>query len=266
MIEVGAHRQLRLITTGSRRLHGSAIVAVRCSIAPSLERVKRSTTCSWSLCLARQMVWFAATLVVSTTSVSPSQRPVRVAETARSLTRRRPAAVHVHRSARVPFPVVQFHPVGTERPDLELMWREHLACQTPRLALEQAGVVGRVERIGRQRGGRQAALDVGVVLVGAGLGAELSDGFAVVGGVVQQRVQPLDAGISAPGGAEARHDCHRRVAPHPFQLSTRAETGRCPRWARPATSPGESSPRDTVVTSREFEALLHQRLPAGQMY
>ena len=225
MIEVGAHRQLRLITTGSRRLHGSATVAVSCSIAPSLERVKRSTTCSWSLCLARQMVRFAATLVVSTTSVSPSQRPVEWPRRAGSLARRRPTAVHVHHSARVPFAVVQFHPVGTERPDLELMWREHLACQTPRLALEQAGIVGRVERIGRQRGGRQAALDVAVVLVGACLGAELSDRFAVVGGVVQQRVQALDAGVRAPGGAESRHDRDWRVAPHPFQLRLRRRLG-----------------------------------------
>src|SRR4030095_14080432 len=41
---VGAHRQIFLATTGSRRPHGSSSVAIRFKVSPSSERVKGSTT------------------------------------------------------------------------------------------------------------------------------------------------------------------------------------------------------------------------------
>ena len=187
------------------------IVAVRCSIAPSSERVKRSTTRSWSLCRARQIVVRRSALRRGRRAClqRPHRWPGEVgvwSADAFGHPCRRCGGRPIPRSAA---PCGRRQAAGS-RSDAA----RRSGGPAPRLTLEQSGVVGRIDRKESQGGGRHPALDVGVELVGLGFGTELRDRLAVVGRVVQQCVQPLDAGIRAPG-REARDDRHRQVAPHP---------------------------------------------------
>ncbi len=139
--------------------------------------------------------------------------PHRVAERRVRLILRRAATVDVHNATSVPFAVVQIDVVRILF-DLELVRRECLPHDAPGFAVRIASVGERIQRPRCETGLRQVRTYVVVGLVLQRFTREISIRLRVVGGVVEQCGQVLQARFRARHEAERVERGARRVAPH----------------------------------------------------
>src|SRR5215468_5533548 len=111
----------------------------------------------------------------------------------------------------VPFAVSEFETIASLRSYLKLVASHDLSRHTPRLASKKARVGCGIERELLQLGLREPGADVLIALIPVGLAGKIRKPPVVIRRIVEERVEPLESGIRAPGRAERILCRERRI-------------------------------------------------------